>query len=36
LESNTIENSLLEGTRVRLLSGLIDGEIELPTELIAS
>jgi type I restriction enzyme S subunit len=36
LESNTIENSLLEGTRVRLLSGLIDGEIELPAELIAS
>jgi type I restriction enzyme S subunit len=36
LESNAIENALLERTRVRLLSGLIDGEIELPAGLIAS
>jgi len=36
LESNAIENALLERIRVRLLSGLIDGEIELPTGLIAS
>jgi hypothetical protein len=36
LESNAIDNALLERTRVRLLSGLIDGEIELPAGLIAS
>ena len=36
LESNAIENALLERTRVRLLSGLIDVEIELPAGLIAS